>query len=93
MDPKIVSYWVHVSDPSKVTGFALYIRGSEGNWVRTNSHAGLESGWPLKPGWNEVRWHATSAAVAYLAGIGAVDLRFTKTGAITVHVGPVTIES
>ena len=91
--PITVSAWVYVADPALVSGWMVSITGAQGTWTRTSTHTGVQSGWPLKAGWNELRMAATAAPVSYLAGIAAVSVRLTPTAALTAYVGQVSIES
>ena len=91
--PTTVSAWVYVADPALVSGWMVSITGAQGTWTRTSTHTGVQSGWPLKAGWNELRMAATAAPVSYLAGITAVSVRLTPTAALTAYVGQVSIES
>lgn len=78
----LLQMWVWIDDPSKIT--TIVIRPCNG-WSQSSNG-------PFQPGWNLLRWRASSGTLTNWGTVDFVQLTFVTTGAATVNIGSAWVE-
>lgn len=78
----LLQMWLWIDDPSKLT--TVVIRPCNG-WTQSSNG-------PFQPGWNLLRWRASSGTLTNWGTVDFVQLTFVTTGAVGINIGEAWVE-